>query len=437
MSKSTLYFDVTQLVHWSGRITGIPRVMEELALRYQKNKPETVFVSWVKEIREFSEIDLAATLQQRGHGIVYVQSGALSAEPVLAPSVSRSNRAAETAKRAFKKGLRVTARYSPKVAEAVERRAQRVRMAQWKRAAMAEGDSLFIPWGEWWDENFIVRLEALHSSGVHLIQILHDMSPIVVPQFSNSGNATETFPVYCQRIFPLCSLMLSVSENSRRDAEEWLRANKLAVPPIRVFRLGDNIEVAKSVKPADEHVATRLKKDSYLLMVGTIELKKNHQLLYYTYKLALSRGIDLPPIAIAGRYGWMTEPTVELMTKDPTVKDKFIFVISPSDEELSWLYDNCLFTVLPSLYEGWGIPIAESVARGVPCLCSDTSSMTEIAEGFVEHFNPTSTDECLGRIQQLLEPKKLAAARAKVKQYKQHSWDEAYTQVETYIKETL
>lgn len=439
-SKGKLYYDVTQLVHWSGRITGIPRVMEELAVRYQKARPDTVFVSWVKEIQEFCEINLSASLAQRGHGIVYLNVGD---EQPAQPEESRAQTAAQPAasakslaKRAAKKGLRVTARYSPKVAEAIERRAQAVRMAGWKQAVLKSGDTLFIPWGEWWDQNFIVKLEKLHENKVKLVQVLHDMSPVVVPQFSNSGNATETFPIYCRRILPISDLVLSVSQNSTRDMIEWLEANKLPIPPVKIFREGDDIEIAASLKPDDSHVPGGLK-DGYLLMVGTIELKKNHQLLYYVYKLAKSRGIDLPPVVMAGRYGWMTEATVELMTKDPEVKDKFIFMIGRSDEELSWLYDHCRFTVLPSLYEGWGIPIAESVARGVPCLCSNTSSMTEIAEGYVEHFNPTSTDECLAGIQRWLDPKELAAARKKVAKYKQYSWDDSFAQVDKYVKEIL
>lgn len=434
-----LHYDVTQLVHWPGRITGIPRVMEELAVRYQRAYPDTVFVSWVKEIREFCEVDLSASLVRRGHGIVYLHGSETRSERATV-STERTHEVriptTSLAKRAVKKSLRITARYTPKIAQAVELRAQQMRMTQWKRAVMKEDDSLFVPWGEWWDENFIVKLERLHEDGIHLLQVLHDMSPIVVPQFSNSGNATKTFPVYCRRILPICDIVLSVSENSRQDALQWLRANKLHVPKVEVFRLGDDIEIATSVRPDDSAVEGGLK-DGYLLMVGTIELKKNHQLLYYVYKLAKSRSIELPPIVIAGRYGWMTEATVELMTRDPEIKDKIIFMIEPSDEELSWLYDHCLFTVLPSLYEGWGIPIAESIARGVPCLCSDTSSMTEIAEGYVKHFNPSSTDECLAGIQDWLDPKTLAVAREKVKKYKQYSWNDSFRQVDTYVKEAL
>jgi len=433
-----LYYDVTQLVHWSGRITGIPRVMEELAIRYQRSYPDTVFVSWVKELRQFCEIDLSASLARRGHGIVYLTGASLpssaAAKSVETTSATTARPMPSIAKRVVKKGLRVTARYNPKVANVVERRAQALRMAQWKRAEFEDGDALFIPWGEWWDENFIIKLEQLHSDGIHLLQVLHDLSPIVVPQFSNSGNATETFPIYCRRILPICRLVLSVSENSRQDAIRWLKANKLHVPTIKVFRLGDNIEISNPVAPDMSDVKGGLKKDGFLLMVGTIELKKNHQLLYYVYKLAKARGIDLPPIVLAGRLGWMTEATVELMTKDPEVKDKFIFMLGKSDEELSWLYDQCLFTVLPSLYEGWGIPIAESVARGVPCLCSNTSSMTEIAEGYVKHFNPNSTDECLSGIQEWLDTKTLTAARQNVHAYKRYSWDDSFRQVDVFVK---
>jgi len=412
--------------------------MEELAVRYQRAYPDTVFVSWVKEIQQFCELDLMRTLAQRGHGIVYLranQTTSADSSEVTAEDVqTKSLVSRQAALRFAKSGFRRAAKLSPRLANKLERELQQRYLRQHKQAEFTAGDQLFIPWGEWWDPNFITKLEQIHTAGGLIIQVLHDMAPVVVPQFSNSGNATETFPVYCRRILPICDLVVCVSENSRQDALKWLKDNRLPVPTIEVFRLGDDIQIAQSLKPDVSQIKGKLQGD-YILMVGTIELKKNHQLLYYVYKLAKARGIDLPPVVIAGRLGWMTEATVELMTKDPEVKDKLIFILGPSDEELSWLYDHCLFTVLPSLYEGWGIPIAESVSRGVPCLCSDTSSMTEIAEGYVEHFNPNSTDECLAGIQKWLDPKQLAAARQRVAKYKQYSWDDSFAQVDEYVKE--
>jgi glycosyltransferase involved in cell wall biosynthesis len=124
------------------------------------------------------------------------------------------------------------------------------------------------------------------------------------------------------------------------------------------------------------------------------------------------------------------------MKNDPEVGGQFVFLHDASDANLSWLYDHCLFTVLPSFHEGWGIPIAESIARGVPNACSNTSSMVEIAEGMVEHFSPYSTDECLAAILKLLDPETRAAAVKKTRQYKQTPWDGTYKQVKAYL-ETL
>jgi hypothetical protein len=413
--------------------------MKELAVRFQVDNPDAIFVSWVKEIREFCAVDLAQTLSGQSNGIAYIPvAGTSDGAEAKQPESASTQRAVlkQGAIRIAKGLLRRSSRFVPSLSQRVENKLIYMRLSQLPVVAFKEQDRLFIPWGEWWDPNFIDKLEVLHQAQVRLIQILHDMSPIVVPQFSNSGNAVETYPTYCRRIFPICSLILSVSENSKNDALKWLEEQKLDVPPIRVFRLGDSIEIAKptpSTDPAFEQ--SGLKGRDFILFVGTIELKKNHQLLYYVYKLAKIRGIVLPPLVIVGRRGWMTEATFELMTQDPEVRDSFIFLLNTSDEELSWLYDKCLFTVLPSFYEGWGIPIAESVARGVPCLCSNTSSMNEIAEGYVEHFSPLSTDECLAGMERWLRRETLETARAKAKQYQPFTWDESFKKVQAYVKE--
>lgn len=437
--RARIYYDVTQLAHWQGKITGIPRVMQELAVRfYQQSHKDTVFVSWVKEIQEFCAVDFETTILNRGQGIEYLDKSKTGVPTgTIGPAEGSFARFFKKGViRVAKKGLVLSSRVSPRVSARVESRAKRLRMEGYQKIEFAKGDRLFIPWGEWWDPHFIAKLEQVHGNGAKLVQILHDMSPIVVPQFSNSGNATETYPLYCRRIFPIADLILSVSQNSKRDATNWLRANKLKVPRIEVFRLGDSIEIAKPMPSKDPAFRTSgLSGNDFIMMVGTFELKKNHMLLYYVYKLAQARGIVLPKLVIVGRRGWMTEATYELMTKDPEVKDQFVFLHDTSDEELSWLYDKCLFTVLPSLYEGWGIPIAESVARGVPCICSNTSSMVEVAEGYVSHFSPLSSDECLAAIQQLLDPAALKQARTKVARYEQFSWDASFGQVNDYMKE--
>lgn len=437
------YVDVTQLAHWQGNMTGIPRVMNELAIRFRQSDPDARFVVWVKEIQSLCEINLDRTLSHRGQGIAYLRIG--EDMPTAAPTPEVTQHAANGSAprggvkrvmvRAAKVGLSQTKRVSPRVAQSVEWRAQRARMRSYKRAEFTRGDVLFIPWGEWWDSNFTACLVRHHDKdGVHLVQIIHDIGPTAHPQFFEQVEISPE--VYNAKIVPIASLVLANSKNTKLELEAWLKQQKLHIPKIEVFRLGDDIKISKPVRPNDDiFKQSGLTGSDFLLMVGTIELKKNHLLLYYVYKLAKVRGINLPKFVIAGRRGWMSDAAYALLTKDPDIKDSFVFQLDKTDEELSWLYSHCLFTVLPSLYEGWGIPIAESVARGVPCLASNFGSMNEVAEGYVTRFCPVSTDECLAAIQRMLNPATLKKARDHVRKYKQFSWDDSFKQVETYLKE--
>lgn len=433
--------DVTQLAHWSGKITGIPRVMDELAKRFYTEDIHIVrFAVWVKDLQEFCEIDPYQTIVQRS-GLVYRRTGdavsgatAEAEAPRRSSAVTVSPSGIRMVKRAVKKGLRVTSRFSPRIAAGIESRARRLQQQQYKRIDFRKGDILFIPWGEWWDPSFTSRLVRAHEDqGVRLVQIIHDVATTVWPQFYEKVDVDPT--VYNARIVPIADLVLCVSQNTKRELAGWLHTQKLHVPRMEVFRLGDVLEVAAPERPAEAaFVRSGLSGHDYIMCVGTIEAKKNHAMFYYVYKLAAARGIRLPKLVVVGRRGYGTENAYTLMSNDPQVGSQFVFLHDASDANLSWLYDHCLFTVLPSFHEGWGIPIAESIARGVPCACSNTSSMTEIAEGFVEHFSPYSVDECLAAIQKLLDPALRKKAAAHTGQYVCTTWDQTYKQVKAFLE---
>jgi glycosyltransferase involved in cell wall biosynthesis len=443
-TMSKIIIDVTQLVHWSGKLTGIPRVMYELATRFAREQNEDiVFATWVKDIQEMCEVDFAATMAQRGNGIVYRKKGEpwppaqqvkLSAQ--AAPATAAAGKRPVTLKRVVKYGLRKAGKVAPGLAGKLEQQGKQIVLNSYHTVDFREGDILFIPWGEWWDPNFIQRLKDWQKAGTRLAPVIHDIGPMVAPQFS--GHSTDSLAEYTRNIVPIAELTIVVSKNTKKDLTAWLATQHLEAPRIEVFRLGEDFEFSsKPKKPVDPlFVSSGLKGNDFIMCMGTVELKKNQTLLYYVYKLARARGIQLPKLLIVGRRGWKMDVTLDMIAEDPEVSQDILGLHDISDEELMWLYDNCKFTVLPSFYEGWGIPVAESLAHGVPCICSNTSSMTEIAPGLTDHFSPYSTDECLAAIQRLLDPKEYKAAQARVKKYKQTSWDDSYKQVKMYL-ETL
>lgn len=413
---SRLVIDVTELVNWQGRLTGVPRVMDELAARFSQDG-DCVFVSWDGALGGY---------RQTGPGRPTV-----SAQPETA---SANNSAVVEAAKRLKSRSRLAGK-----ALSVPEKAVRKLAARGARAAdpvslveLGRGDTLFVL-ADWHgsDPAFIEYLVGSKRSGVTLVQMVYDLLPIVTPQYS--GHATESLTRYATAVYPLCDLILAISEHTKRDIAAWLKRNKLAVPKIEVIRLGDDFKIAKPSKPRSGYFSGTAK--DFVLCVGTIEARKNHALLYYTYKLAIQKGVDLPDLVIVGRRGWKSDDIYELMTKDPQIKDKFIILEKAGDEELSWLYERCLFSVYPSFYEGWGLPIAESIAHDTPCICSNTSSMPEIAGELIDYFSPYSPDECLAAMRNMLKSGAISAAKRKIEGYKPVSWDETYKYVKQYIGE--
>ena len=410
--------DVTQLAGWRGKLTGIPRVMYELSTRYAL-KPNTHLVVWDLSSKQFKEISIEDIVSRDET----TDTGDASA-PL--------NNGRELAKRVAHKIYRIAP-------PSIQTTARKLRAAI-KTAASApiesisgftfqKNDALLVIWGEWGDGSYRAALkQVVGQNNIRMYQMVHDMLPLVTPQYST--HSTIPLTEYATEIYPLCTGLISISDNTKKDVTMWLNQHDITVPPITTVRLGDDFKKATPVKPSHEFFMSN--KD-YIVCVGTIETRKNHTLLYYTYKLAKARDIMLPPLVVVGRRGWLTENIYDLMANDPDTKDQFIFLHDASDEELAWIYEHSLFSVYPSHYEGWGLPVAESIAYGIPSISSNTSSMPEIAGDIISYFTPTSTDECLSAIKNLLDKNNLKEAKKKLGNYKTTSWDETFLQIKGII----
>ena len=426
--KGRLILDITQLVHWGGNLTGIPRVLNELSLRYAKEK-NNIFVVWDKKANCFYELDIEKSLTHRGEGIFYKTKDMLVGESQV-QNVETKEKMIELLKKATRRVKNRSPHLYKKIATKFN---QQIREASGRVVEPDKDDALFVLWGEWGDDVFREKLKSLHENGVKLVNIVYDMLPILTPQYS--GHSTQAMYHFYSEIIPLCDRVLSISESTRVDLIKWLKTQKLPVPKIEVFRLGDAFTAAPSIRPSTDVLPAQRIKGGYILCLGTIEARKNHTLLYYVYKLAKSRNIQLPKLIIVGRRGWKTDDIFDMMNSDPETKDDVTFLQTASDGELSWLFDHCLFSIYPSFYEGWGLPIAESIAHGKTCLSSNTSSMPEVAGKSIDYFNPVSTDECLAAITKLMDKKERDNAEKRIKKYKITTWDDTYAQVDKIIKE--
>ena len=175
-----------------------------------------------------------------------------------------------------------------------------------------------------------------------------------------------------------------VIANSAATLEEltaYARANSLPMPPTAVALLAP----ARLLKPVTE---TPLNKP-YFVMLGTIEPRKNHWLVLQLWRQLIERlGQAAPRLVIIGQRGWECENVVDLLERCEPLKG-FVFEHSVcSDAELaSWLHPAQAL-LFPSFTEGYGMPLVEALAIGLPVIASDLPVFREIAGDIPEYVDP-------------------------------------------------
>ena len=104
---------------------------------------------------------------------------------------------------------------------------------------------------------------------------------------------------------------------------------------------------------------------------------------------------------------------------------KIRHVQDPSDAELAALYRGCLFTVFPSLYEGWGLPVTESLAFGKPCVIANATSLPEAGGSLARMFDPDNVADATRVIREVIEDRAALAEweQRVVKEFRPVSWD--------------
>lgn len=423
-----IYYDITNLIEWKGNLTGIPRVTDELALRL-KGRKDVDFIRWDFVNKRFTMVDIADYYENIApQNRSYFKRGNGRQTPIIEPGfigltkkiIRRSPLLSRVAGDAKRKLVVARDKYAD----------SKIKTIPNNRLELDNEGVIFIPCGLWDNEPYIQSLISYKKSGLRLCFLSYDILPIVVPQFS--GQWGLPMIDFTNRVTSICDRIFSISEHTTSDLKDYLKGAGKKVPKIKTIRLGDMFSDTSPVPPSDP-IFKRSKVletgEDFILCTGTLEARKNHTLLYYTYKLALSKGIELPKIIVAGRPGHRTQDIISIIEDDPDTKNNILLLKDVSDGELSWLYANCRFSIYPSFYEGWGLPIAESISKGVPCLASNTSSMPEVAPGFADYFNPASADDCLSMIQTYLDDKHISKVRKKIAGYKPVSWDLTYTQV--------
>ncbi len=216
-----------------------------------------------------------------------------------------------------------------------------------------------------------------HRQGMRVAAIFHDAIPIEHPEFAPPG-LTDLHREY-MRGLATCDLLLATSETSAASWHAFIREEKLAPIPLKIIRLASEIPGAPRVlqaRPvADDPVRA--------LCVSTAEPRKNHQTLLAALDLLATEYGRLPlEIDLVGApYAGAEALATALEQAGRRHPGRFRWHRRADTAQLRELYLGCDFTVYPSLVEGFGMPVMESLWFARPCVCANFSIMAENAAG--------------------------------------------------------
>jgi len=258
-----------------------------------------------------------------------------------------------------------------------------------------------------------------------LVTFCHDLIPALEPQFAwvETQKAFADINHFFKFIGEHSAHIFCVSKHTQKDLSFFLDSNNIPHPKMSIFINGSNLTHSSSTPL---NALQDLIPNNFILYVSSIDKRKNHQVIYKAYRLLKEKGKEnLPKIVFVGAHLGDAKSFLNYITWDPKVKDLFLTFDNVSDLELDWLYKNCLFTLYPSLYEGWGIPVAESLAHGKFCLASNATSIPEVGGDFVDYVHPLDTFAWATKISDYIDnPTILHDRTQRIKeQYKPQIWD--------------
>ena len=269
------------------------------------------------------------------------------------------------------------------------------------------GGGKLVVVGSGWMQNptYAVGLSQFaRSRNLELSVLIHDLTPSLFPFWFPKGYGAG-FTRNFLTVIRSADRLLVYSDSTKKDLEDFSMTHDVSIALIEKVRLASKINApsASYGDPEigrDEKVRAQLSGRRFALATGAIHARKNYGLLYEVWlQLRLNMGDSCPHLVIVGGISWNGEDTARSMTEDSRVNSLIHILTDVDDATLDWLYKACLFTVYPSLYEGWGLPVGESLSYGKVCIASNTSSVPEIAPELTDLLDPTNRQVWVARIQ--------------------------------------
>jgi len=268
-------------------------------------------------------------------------------------------------------------------------------LSRWSRPLTAGG---YVAWMALADcdvyfgaNYFLPRLHAAVAR--RRVVTVHDLTYKRFPELLQK-ETLENLDRQMQREVALADAIVCVSESTRRDLLRFYDAD-----PARVFAILSGLGTPATAEPV-AGLPSR-----YILFVSTIEPRKNLGTLIDAYERLRDSGAYDGSLVVVGKIGWKSESMVQRLRGRGIVHLDYV----PA-AQLATIYERAEAFVFPSLYEGFGFPLLEAMARGVPTVAARSSSLPEIGGEAALYFEPADADALTAELTRVLSDGELRAS---------------------------
>ncbi|MES2684960.1 MAG: glycosyltransferase family 1 protein [Pseudomonadota bacterium] len=269
----------------------------------------------------------------------------------------------------------------------------------------------------------------LRRSGLRGLFFVHDLIPIQHPEFSRAAEPAR----HAARLATIAKHGAGVLVNSaatRASLLDYWGALDVKAPPITIAPLG--IQLGSSTLPAPQ--ASK----PYFVMLGTIEPRKNHRLLLRLWRQMIETdAAQAPRLLLIGRRGWLNREVFDLIDHSPQLASHVMECEGLDDAAVLALLRGAAALLNPSFAEGFGLPVAEALAAGVPVLASDLAAHREVGGDCAEYLDPHDEAGWLRALRDYAAPQspRRAAALQRLGAYQAPSWQAHFRIVREKIQQ--
>ncbi len=268
------------------------------------------------------------------------------------------------------------------------------------RADYSSSDHLLLLDSAWeHPERFRATIDSLHHAGAKAGAVLYDLIPLRFPHYCVAF-MQPVFEIWLRFVILHCDYIICISRAVADDLHAWIDEAKAPTSPglhIGHILLGSDIAERAATETVSEEMREAMQSGNAVLMVGTVEPRKRHDLALAAFEKLWDAGEDAR-LVLVGKQGWHVDELAARLRQHPQWGRNLFWFEHASNADLDHAYRHCAALLQASETEGFGLPIVEAGRYGKPLLLADIAVFREIAgnaAGYFESGNVESLLACL------------------------------------------